>query len=103
MKFRKVIQLNTLISSALDHLEPSIGTVTGAVGSELSTIETEHRSGLTVAGEDTPINLKDVLGFDLHVTPRQWRCRTGSRVSTSGNQSFSLHRGSWVCRQYALR
>ena len=25
--------------------------------------------GLPVAGEDTPINLKDVVGFDLHVTP----------------------------------
>ena len=34
----KVIQLDALVSSALDHLEPSIGTVTGAVGSELSTV-----------------------------------------------------------------
>ena len=38
MKSRKVIPLNTLVSSALDHLEPSIGTVTGSLGSELSTV-----------------------------------------------------------------
>ena len=34
----KVIQPNALVSSALDHLEPSIGTVTDALGSELSTV-----------------------------------------------------------------
>ena len=34
----KVVQPDTLVSSALDHIEPSVGTVTGALGSELSTI-----------------------------------------------------------------
>ena len=38
MKSRRLVPLDMLVSSALDHVEPSIGTVTGALGSELSTV-----------------------------------------------------------------
>jgi hypothetical protein len=68
MKSSMVVSLDTLVSSALDHVEPSIGAMTGALeDSEPSTIENGTPIGLPGAGEDTPINLKDVLGFDLHV------------------------------------
>ena len=63
------IALDPAVSSALDQVEPTIGTVTGALGSGLSTIVSGTPIGLPVAGDDTPINLKDVLGFDLHIVP----------------------------------
>ena len=84
MKSSMVVSLDTLVSSALDHVEPSIGTVTGALGSEPSTIESGTPIGLPVAGEDTPINLKDVLGFDLHVIPGSGAVATEAALAPPG-------------------
>jgi hypothetical protein len=80
----KVIPLDTLVSSALDHVEPSVGSVTGALGSEPSTVDSGTPIGLPVAGEDTPINLKDVLGFDLHVVPGSGAVATEAALAPPG-------------------
>jgi hypothetical protein len=80
----KVVSLDTLVSSVLDHVEPSIGTVTGALGSEPSTIESGTPIGLPVAGEDTPINLKDVVGFDLRITPGSGAVATEAALAPPG-------------------
>jgi phage-related protein len=78
-----VIQPNTL-ASALDHVEPSIGAATGALDSEPSTIENGTPFGLPAAGEDTPINLKDVLGFDLHVNLSSGAVATEATLAPPG-------------------
>jgi hypothetical protein len=63
------IPLGTVVLSALDHVAPLIGTVTGELGSEPLGIENGTAIGLRGTGEDTPLNLKAVVGFDLHVMP----------------------------------
>jgi hypothetical protein len=79
-----VIQPDTLVSSALDHVEPPTGAVTAALGLESSTIENGTPIGLPSAGEDTPINLKDVLGFDLHVNPGSGAIATEAALAPPG-------------------
>jgi hypothetical protein len=78
------IPLGTVASSALDHVQPSIGAATGALASELSTVENGTPFGLPAAGEDTPINLKDVLGFDLHVNPSSGAVATEATLAPPG-------------------
>src|ERR1700722_4902536 len=69
-----VSEASTLISdiplplnAALDHIGPSIGTVSGALVSEASTLISDIPIDVSIAPDDGPINLKDVVGFDLHL------------------------------------
>jgi hypothetical protein len=77
------VPLGTVTSSALDHVEPLIGAVTGDLGAAPLDIKNGTAISSPDAG-DTPINLKDVIGFDLHVSPSSGDVATEATLAPPG-------------------